>query len=167
MTIRFDSYLNAEEHLLHVLDVETNSPAELGGLQAETDYLLGTAEVSFHDVDTLHEVLESNINHPVEFYVYNSTTDEVRTTRGFSFSSFQRKCQVRIVVIMPSTDWGGSGGLFGGSVAQGYLHVLPSQCCQSVGKSVIEGINLIDHHLDQDFHAQESSAVGPVIPSPA
>lgn len=43
MTIRFDTYHNAEEHLCRVLDVEVNSPAELAGLQSGgKDYLLGT-----------------------------------------------------------------------------------------------------------------------------
>ena len=41
VTIRFDSYYNAEEHICHVLDVEVNSPAELAGLQPNVDYLLG------------------------------------------------------------------------------------------------------------------------------
>ncbi len=44
VTIRFDSYHDAEEHLCHVLEVAPNSPAELAGLVASTDYLLGTAE---------------------------------------------------------------------------------------------------------------------------
>lgn len=44
MTIRFDSYKDAEEQMLHVLEIETNSPAELAGLVPFKDYLLGTAE---------------------------------------------------------------------------------------------------------------------------
>ena len=44
VTIRFDTYLDAEEHLCRVLDVEVNSPAELAGLIPGKDYLLGTAE---------------------------------------------------------------------------------------------------------------------------
>jgi hypothetical protein len=43
-TIRFDSFQDAEEHLIHVLEVEANSPADIAGLQPMTDYLLGTAE---------------------------------------------------------------------------------------------------------------------------
>jgi hypothetical protein len=43
VTIRFDTYHNAEEHLCRVLDVEKNSPAELAGLlPGGKDYLLGT-----------------------------------------------------------------------------------------------------------------------------
>jgi hypothetical protein len=44
VTIRFDSYKDAEEQMLHVLEVEANSPAELAGLVPFKDYLLGTAE---------------------------------------------------------------------------------------------------------------------------
>lgn len=47
VTIRFDFYDHAEEHLVRVLEVVPNSPAELAGLQPMTDYLLGTAETVF------------------------------------------------------------------------------------------------------------------------
>ena len=117
VTIRFDSYHDADEHLCHVLEVEADSPAELAGLQAETDYLLGTTEKVFKDTDILFEELSENIDKPVEFYVYNSETDVVR-----------------VVVILPNANWGGSG-ILGAHVAQGYLHVLPSKCLVSTGSS--------------------------------
>lgn len=79
MTIRFDTYKDAEEQMLHVLEVEQNSPAELAGLVPFKDYLLGTAEKAFTDPDVLHQELVANIDRPVEFYVYNTDTDEVRT----------------------------------------------------------------------------------------
>jgi hypothetical protein len=41
VTIRFDSYFKAEENLLHVIEVEPNSPAELAGLVPLKDFLLG------------------------------------------------------------------------------------------------------------------------------
>jgi hypothetical protein len=44
VTIRFDTYHDAEEHLCHILDVEVNSPADLAGLIPEKDYLLGFVE---------------------------------------------------------------------------------------------------------------------------
>ena len=44
VTIRFDSFWRAEESLVRVLEVVPDSPAELAGLQANDDYLLGTAE---------------------------------------------------------------------------------------------------------------------------
>ena len=117
VTIRFDTFAEADEHLCHVLDVEPDSPAELAGLQAGADYLLGTTEKVFSDTDVLFEELKQSLDKPVEFYVYNCETDEVR-----------------VVVIMPSADWGGQG-ILGANVAHGLLHGLPSKCCESLGHS--------------------------------
>lgn len=117
VTIKFDSYRDAEEQILHVLEVETNSPAEIAGLQPFKDYILGTAERAFLDADSLSQELLSNLDKPVEFYVYNSDTDEVR-----------------MVIIMPTEDWGGEGVL-GANVAFGFLHVLPTHCCRTIGRS--------------------------------
>eukprot|EP01032_Pedospumella_encystans_P028999 gene28999-32747_t len=118
VTIRFDSYKDAEEQMLHVLEIETNSPAELAGLVPFKDYLLGTAEKAFTDADVLFEELSDHLDRPVEFYVYNTDTDEVR-----------------VVVLMPTEDWGGEGerGILGANVAYGYLHVLPAHCCETIG----------------------------------
>lgn len=118
VTIRFDTYFDAEEHLCHILDVEPNSPAELAGLQPDRDYLLGTAEKVFKDTDILFDELKQNLEKPIEFYVYNADTDEVR-----------------IVVLMPSDQWGKEGdGILGAGVAHGFLHGLPSTCCNSTGR---------------------------------
>lgn len=57
VTIRFDSYFEAEEQMCHVLEVEVNSPAELAGLQPYKDYLLGTAEKVFFIKDRLGGIL--------------------------------------------------------------------------------------------------------------
>jgi hypothetical protein len=116
-TIRFDSFLDAEDHVIHVLEVEPNSPAEIAGLQPESDFLLGTAEKSFRDTDILFAELRAHLERPVEFFVYSSITDEVR-----------------VVVLMPSEDWGGEG-ILGANVAQGYLHRMPLLCCKTIGRS--------------------------------
>lgn len=94
-----------------VEEIEPNSPAELAGLQPFTDYLLGTAEKVFFfppalgphtkhcclcqvfkDAEVLSQELRENEDRPVEFYVYNSETDEVR-----------------VVVLLPTLNWGGEG----------------------------------------------------------
>lgn len=100
-----------------VEEIEPNSPAELAGLQPFTDYLLGTAEKVFYfslcfgficlrdvalhcillsqvfkDAEVLSLELRENEDRPVEFYVYNSETDEVR-----------------VVVLLPTLNWGGEG----------------------------------------------------------
>jgi hypothetical protein len=116
ITIRFDSFHNAEDHICHVTDVEPNSPADLAGLQPEKDFILGTSEKVFKDVDALFEELQENIHKTIEFYVYNSISDEVRT-----------------VVIMPSNEWGGEG-ILGAGVASGYLHRIPSDNRETLGR---------------------------------
>lgn len=116
ITIRFDTYHNADDYVYRVIEVEPNSPAELAGLQVNTDYILGTSEKIFRSVDYLFDELQQNINKPLEFYVYNSDTDEVRN-----------------VVIMPSTDWGGDG-ILGGAVACGFLHRIPKDNRDTIGR---------------------------------
>lgn len=86
----------------------------------------------FRDTDVLYEELAANLETPVEFYVYNADSDEVPSnsfdhrnpSRNFSliplipsYASLLRKLipynlglwQVRIAVVMPSDQWGGSG----------------------------------------------------------
>lgn len=104
----------------------------------EKDYLLGTTERVFKDSDVLYEELAQNIERPVEFYVYNSDSDEVR-----------------VVVLMPSDQWG--GGLLGASVAHGMLHVLPSHCCGSIGLSSESSMRNI-HYADSPFGSRFSES---------
>ena len=120
VTIRFDYYDQAEEHLVRVLEVVPNSPAELAGLQPLTDFLLGTAETVFKDPDVLEDILSKNLENTVDFYVYNTETDTVRTA-----------------TLMPNLKWGGRGCL-GAEIGHGYLHGLPQKCCSSNGTSVFK-----------------------------
>merc|ERR1712071_258328 len=53
VTIRVDSYAHAEDNLLRVLEVEDNSPAQMAGLQTESDYLLGTKSSTFSSMGVL------------------------------------------------------------------------------------------------------------------
>jgi hypothetical protein len=117
VTIRFDVYHNAEEYLCHVTDVDPDSPAELAGLVPNKDFLLGTLEKVFKTPEILFEELQAHVNSPIDLYVYNVDTDEVR-----------------VCVVMPSNDWGGEG-LLGAGVANGLLHTLPEECCHTTGKS--------------------------------
>lgn len=43
-TIRFDTFQDCDDQVVHVLDVEVNSPADIAGLQPMSDYILGTLE---------------------------------------------------------------------------------------------------------------------------
>ena len=118
VTIRFDSFENAELEIIHIVNVEKDSPAELCGLIPDTDYLLGTNDTVFKDCDVLFEVLNQYLDKPLEVFVYSSDLDAVRK-----------------IVLMCSSDWSpdGTGGILGAEVAFGYLHVLPAQCSNSLG----------------------------------
>ncbi|KAG5175861.1 GRASP55/65 PDZ-like domain-containing protein [Tribonema minus] len=124
VTIRFDSYFQADDHLVRVLSVVKNSPAHIAGLMPETDYLLGTAERVFKDTDALHDELMRHLEQTMEIYVYSTETD-----------------QVRVVVVLPTLEWGGEGCL-GAEMAHGYLHRLPAQCRTTTGVSVGPGISM-------------------------
>jgi hypothetical protein len=44
----------------------------------------------------------------------------------------------RTCIVLPSYEWGAGGvrgGLLGANVAVGYLHVLPSHCCATLGRT--------------------------------
>lgn len=122
VTIRFDTYYKADERLVRVLEVEEQGPASLAGFTPGTDYLLGTAERAFADTLTLDEECNSHVDTPVEFYVYNADTD-----------------QVRVATVLPTRDWGPPNshkGLLGASVAFGYLHRLPARSRRTNGVSL-------------------------------
>ncbi|KAH9061484.1 hypothetical protein Ae201684P_020820 [Aphanomyces euteiches] len=120
VTIRFDSFEGAEDHLLHVLEVARKSPADVASLEPEADYLLGTPERVFRDPEDLYDEIVDHLDQPFQCYVYNAKTD-----------------QVRIVRITPHDRWGGEGfGYLGAEVGHGYLHRLPTSVRNSPGISV-------------------------------
>eukprot|EP00943_MAST-04B_sp_MAST-4B-sp1_P001929 g1929.t1 len=109
ITIRFDSFENANENVIHILTVKPGSPADVAGIKPDDDYVLGTAEMVFHDMEELALCFEANINSTIPLYVYSASTDAVR-----------------VVNITPNTNWGGYG-IFGCDVGHGYLHRLPTR----------------------------------------
>lgn len=72
------------------------------------------------DPDVLEEVLGRNLEQTIDFYVYNTETDTVRTA-----------------TLMPNLKWGGRGCL-GAEIGHGYLHGLPQKSCRSNGTSVFK-----------------------------
>jgi predicted metalloprotease with PDZ domain len=140
VTIRFDSFWRAEESLVRVLEVLPDSPAELAGLEPEKDYLLGTAERVFKDTDTLFDEVQKHLDSTLEFFVYNTATDEVR-----------------VVVIMPTNNWNGKGCL-GLSVGHGYLHRLPHRCKQSTGRSIEPSRPMVPNLTDATADAAAPAA---------
>lgn len=148
VTIRFDSFWRAEEALVRVLEVQPDSPGELAGLEAEKDYLLGTAEKVFKDTETLFEEVRKFMDSTVEFFVYNTTTDEVR-----------------VVVIMPTEDWNGEGCL-GINVGHGFLHRLPHRCKQSTGRSIEPSRPLVSSLKDATATPKIASVDAPTTTPP-
>jgi hypothetical protein len=118
VTIRLDNYAQAEERLIHVLQVEHHSPAQVAGLVEYQDYLLGTTTETLDGTETLSKILQAHTDKVVELYVYNVESD-----------------MVRVVALMPTWSWGGKG-LLGAQVATGYLHRLPSSTQETIGSSL-------------------------------
>ena len=118
VTIRLDNYAGAEERIIRVLSCEPKSPAAVAGLVPEKDFILGTTHATLDSADALGDLLYHHVDQVVEFYVYNTDSDLVRT-----------------VVLMPTLSWGGDG-LLGAEVGTGYLHRLPSHSRSTDGASV-------------------------------
>lgn len=126
---------DVDSRVYRILEVTESSPADLAGLHSEVDYILGSAEKvsisiiilffniliiyilqSYPSTNDFYDDLSNSINRPIELYVYNSESDEVRVT-----------------IIMPCNDWGGEG-IIGASIGNGYLHYIPSRCLETLGK---------------------------------
>jgi len=69
-----------------------SSPAELAGLNAHSDYIIGAPLVTLREKDDLFQLVQRHIGTPLELYVYNTDLDTVRD-----------------VMIIPSNNWGGEG----------------------------------------------------------
>lgn len=111
VTIRFDTYANCDENVCRVCEVDDESPAQMAGLISDSDYILGSAEKVYPTADSLQKDLSDNLNKPMELFVWNADEDKVR-----------------IVIIMPTTEWGSSdqNSMLGAVIGHGYLHGLPS-----------------------------------------
>ncbi|CAM1506590.1 Fc.00g062310.m01.CDS01 [Cosmosporella sp. VM-42] len=111
-------------NIWHVLDVPTNSPADLAGLLPYSDYILGSPEGALYGESGLGELVEDYIGRPLRLYVYNN---EYNVTRE--------------VTIQPSRDWGGQGAL-GCVLGYGALHRLPAPLSEPVdapGEMMFDG----------------------------
>ena len=95
------------DNVWHILDVIPNSPADTAGLLPYGDYIVGTPEGDLHGEAGLSELVEDFLGRDLRVYVYNH---EFAVTR--------------IVTIIPSRSWGGSGAL-GCVLGFGALHRLP------------------------------------------
>lgn len=106
ISIRFCSFEGASENVWHILEVHPGSPADLAGLRAFTDYIIG-ADGVLSDHDDLYNLVESHEGRCLKLYVYSSVEDACRE-----------------VTITPNSRWGGEGSL-GCGIGFGYLHRIP------------------------------------------
>ena len=111
--IRFGSFEPSRESAIHLTHCYERGPAAAAGLVNDgSDYLLGTQHKVFASVADLGETLRESRGTSVALYVYSSRDDTVRL--------------VHVVL-------GGDSSALGGEVAQGLLHNLPEQCCETEG----------------------------------
>ncbi|XP_075163903.1 Golgi reassembly-stacking protein 2 [Haematobia irritans] len=108
VSIRFCSFEGANEHVWHILEVYPDSPAQLAGLRAYSDYVIG-ADAIRHENDDLFTLIMTHEQQPLKMYVYNIDDDACRE-----------------VTIKPNSNWGGEGAL-GCGIGYGYLHRIPLQ----------------------------------------
>lgn len=106
VSIRFCSFDGASDNVWHVLDVNSNSPADIAGLRPHTDYVIGADQV-LHDTEDFFNLVEQHEGKALKLYVYNSETDGCRE-----------------VTITPNNKWGGEGCI-GCGIGYGLLHRIP------------------------------------------
>ena len=118
-------------------------------------------------MDVLFHDLHSNIDKPMELFVFSSNTN-----------------QVRIVIVMPTTEWGNSGsgdsnsgsgntsnnndtgnGILGATIAHGYLHHLPSKLITT--KPALSGSHLVSDDDSTSTTTTTSSSSTTLEPSQA
>nr|XP_027220243.1 Golgi reassembly-stacking protein 2-like [Penaeus vannamei] len=111
VSIRFCSFEGANENVWHILEVEPNSPADIAGLQAYTDYIIGADSV-LHESEDLFSLIEAHEGRPLKLYVYNVDTDACRE-----------------VTVTPDTQWEGLEAWDVGLATDIFIAFLPSVMC--------------------------------------
>lgn len=109
--VRYEEYATAHERVLRIAKVHLNSPVAVAGLQPDTDYILGTPQYLYTDLNELAKFIEMTQEKEtiksLEIYIYSSQTNTVRST-----------------LLIPNKNWGGQGYL-GCEFALGILNQLP------------------------------------------
>ncbi|KAL3117220.1 hypothetical protein niasHT_007623 [Heterodera trifolii] len=139
VSIRFCSFEGANQNVWHIISVSPNSPAELAGLHANSDYVLG-AESVLQQADDLIAFVQANIGKPLKLYVYNVDSDSVRE-----------------VILTPNGSWGGEGCL-GCDIGYGYLHRIPISVDRSKPSGDMQPL-LPSHQMEMP--KQSSSSLPP------
>lgn len=122
-TVRYDNIDLQSNGGVRVLDVFPNSPAHQAGLVPFKDYLLGTADVIFRDVDEFVDYVSANLDKTLQVGVYNTDLEHTRE-----------------ISITPNTKWGGDGCL-GCDIGMGLLHNIPLPRPASVSSASVEAMS--------------------------
>ena len=94
----------AHERVWHILEVFKNSPAEIAGLEGESDYIIGTTQKPLKEKDDFSRMIQDLHGTPVDLMVYNAVKDTIR-----------------FVYVIPNSEWGGNGSL-GCDIGYGVSH---------------------------------------------
>ena len=78
LKLRYEKYDDAHHNILAVADVYLGSPAQEADLQPFKDYIVGTKELTFGNLDFFAKFITVNKDRPTELYVYNVDVEEVR-----------------------------------------------------------------------------------------
>lgn len=147
--VRYEEYATAHERVLRIATVHANSPVAVAGLQPETDYILGTPQYLYTDLNELAKFIEMTQEKEtiksLEIYIYSSQTNTVRST-----------------LLIPNKNWGGQGYL-GCEFALGILNQLPhledNMMVSNLGEVWNGGSNDKIDRLDDEDDINEDSQV--------
>ena len=89
-TIRYESFADAHNNILFVQDVYLDSPAHTAEIHPFKDYILGTREICFKNLDEFAKYIEVNLGQEIKLHVYSIDLGNVRE-----------------VSLTPKKDWGG------------------------------------------------------------
>ena len=105
--MRYEQFDEAHHNILSVQDVYIGSPAQESDMKPFKDFILGTKEMTFTDLQSFAKYIQVNEGQQIELQVYNVDAEEIKVTK-----------------IMPKSNWGGQG-LIGADISFGYFNRLP------------------------------------------
>ncbi len=105
--IRIECYTDAHLNILAIKDVYLDGPAHQAGLQPYKDFVLGTREISFKNLDDFAKYVEVNQDQEIRLFIYNSEREDVKE-----------------IALTPKSGWGGQG-LLGCDASYGFFNKIP------------------------------------------
>ncbi len=70
--LRFENYIDAHTFIISIKDVYLGGPAHKSGLQPFTDFIIGTNEITFKDLQMFAKYLSVNKGTKIDLVVYNT-----------------------------------------------------------------------------------------------